>query len=829
MKKIENIIKKHFEEKRIVFWYDSDAGYRIDIETIDLPGVSLIIVENNEFAIKYRVLIEEPKTKFLIYSPFAKPELHENWLADLLLSNAEVSIDKASLVLMDMGWDRSYLDLVKEYYYFFNSAQRISALRKIHDGTQSFEKTKWMMLAVFCKSDSAWEDVVISLLVELARGSDEKYKLIRNSGMGDWFWEQMQNLLGYSAEDPGIKDLAYKLFESAYNIEVEMEHTLNHNAIYLLNRFKNDVRYLDDFRSWSDICGDWLNISDDLALRDIDDLLEIDYFEDIERKILSDMVRALDEMTMDFLDIDAVRRKRESSYWYKDYSHEYHVIVYGAYIRYMLNTVDLSMDSFDDGLQGYMTLYYGIDYAYRKFIFNYQKARHHTLLKKLYDDIENRYMNGYLFPLSINFSEKIRGISEYKSGIMPRQSAFWQREIAQYPQSGKRIFVIISDGLRYEAAHELVSMIRQEDRYEAKLEAQLGMLPSYTQLGMAALLPNRELSIYEDGSVMVDGVSSQGSENRCKILEDETHGKALVLKAAEVLAMGSIESRNLYRDYDVVYVYHNKIDAIGDNLTSEGEVFEAVDHAQKEIIELLRKLTAGNANNIIITADHGFLYQHQALAESDFLSESDFEGEQYYKQRRFVLGKNLKSSKPMMHFTAAELGLSGEIEAMIPPGNQRMRKQGSGSRYVHGGASLQEIVVPIIHVNKKRESDVSFVDVDILTASGRVISTGQMVVKLFQREPVSDKMQGITLIAGIYTQSGELISDEKKMVFDFDSENAWEREQLCSLVLSANADDANNQDVIFKLQKPIAGTNQYQIYKSETYVLRRAFSSDFDI
>ena len=187
MKKIENIIKKHFEEKRIVFWYDSDAGYRIDIETMDLPDVSLIIVENNEFAIKYRVLIEEPKTKFLIYSPLAKPELHENWLADLLLSNAEVLIDKSSLILMDMGWDGRYLDLVNKYQYFFNSAQRISALRKIHDGRQSPQMTLWKMLAVLCKSNYNFDDVVVALLVERVRGSDEKYQLIKKAGLDEWF------------------------------------------------------------------------------------------------------------------------------------------------------------------------------------------------------------------------------------------------------------------------------------------------------------------------------------------------------------------------------------------------------------------------------------------------------------------------------------------------------------------------------------------------------------------------------------------------------------------------------------------------------------------
>jgi len=158
-----------------------------------------------------------------------------------------------------------------------------------------------------------------------------------------------------------------------------------------------------------------------------------------------------------------------------------------------------------------------------------------------------------------------------------------------------------------------------------------------------------------------------------------------------------------------------------------------------------------------------------------------------------------------------------------------MKRQGSGSRYVHGGASLQEIVVPIIRVNKRRVSDVEFVEVDILSTSGRIISTGQLVVKLYQRDPINDKLQPVTLRAGIYSQSGDLISEEKTISFDYSSDNPRDREFQCSLVLSTKAEQANNQQITLKLEKPIPGTNKHQFYKSETYTLRRAFSSDFEM
>lgn len=42
----------------------------------------------------------------------------------------------------------------------------------------------------------------------------------------------------------------------------------------------------------------------------------------------------------------------------------------------------------------------------------------------------------------------------------------------------------------------------------------------------------------------------------------------------------------------------------------------------------------------------------------------------------------------------------------IPKSINRLRLKGSGSRFVHGGATLQEVVIPVISINKKRQSDV---------------------------------------------------------------------------------------------------------------------------
>ena len=79
-------------------------------------------------------------------------------------------------------------------------------------------------------------------------------------------------------------------------------------------------------------------------------------------------------------------------------------------------------------------------------------------------------------------------------------------------QEGEQGFVIISDALRFESAAELRELILQEDRYTATLNAVLGSLPSYTQLGMASLLPHATLTFEEQSDIVyADGISTQGT------------------------------------------------------------------------------------------------------------------------------------------------------------------------------------------------------------------------------------------------------------------------------------------------------------------------------
>ena len=74
-----------------------------------------------------------------------------------------------------------------------------------------------------------------------------------------------------------------------------------------------------------------------------------------------------------------------------------------------------------------------------------------------------------------------------------------------------------------------------------------------------------------------------------------------------------MKDENLY-----IYIYHNVIDAVGDKSLTEREVFEGVERAFEDLIQLARNLLNHvSATNIIITADHGFIYRRSPLTEVD--------------------------------------------------------------------------------------------------------------------------------------------------------------------------------------------------------------------
>ena len=830
MDKITQALTRIFERQRIVFWYDQKQELFSDFDTLNLDGVEKIKIANNEFAIKHRILREQPKQKFLLYHEGEQPADPDNWLLDVQLAHGEFRTDQAALWLSEIELGPEFTDIVQSHTEFFQAVKRREGLKGLlkPDDTQS--RIRMKMLAICAGSEPRVDEILESLLAELADGRDEKSKLIGRSGLDEFLFVQMERHFAYRSTSPGIKDFAIELFKSCYRMGLEEDAGLTPDALVFLKRWKDSIRHHETFEKLSDEFAGLLGIEQDLDAREYRDLIELDYFQLIDRKILRGLVDDVEKKT---ISADACRlfiRQRRQSHWYSKFQDIYEAIDHAAQFIHALDKATLTMESMPDGISHYTRFWYKLDQLYRKFIFHVRKSGQSTIMQNLTERIENLYSNNYLLKVNGNWQSHLDNTDTWNASPVVSQKKFFSKWVQPFLRKNKKVFVVISDAMRYEIGEELLGRIRQEDRFEATIEAALAMLPSYTQLCMAALLPNKEISIAEDATAtaIVDGHSSAGTENRKKILDQAVPQRGTAIRADYLLGMNNDECRAMIRDHDVVYVYHNRIDATGDKMETEGKVFEAVENTLQELVKIVKKLTGANANNLLVTADHGFIYQHRPIDESDY-SASEPAGDQIFKRdRRFVLGKGLIGHSTRKTFRAVDVGLVGDMEIQIPKSINRLRLRGSGSRFVHGGASLQEVVVPVIQINKKRESDITAVEVDILPSTTKIITSGQIAVTFYQAQPVSDKVQKRTLRAGIFSIDGELISDEHKLDFDFTSENPREREIIVRFVLSRKADNANNQDAILKLRERTPGTSHFADYKSISYTLRRSFTSDFD-
>ncbi len=830
--KLRESLEKIFQQHRLVFWYDTNAEFSELFTSTQISGVVNLTLDNNEFSVKHRLLVDEPTTKFLIYQAKAKPEDNENWLLDLLLSNYEFQTEASSLYLQDLDLSIEYKNLIQSHEEFFVNQTRIEQLKSILENDDTESKIRLKMLSVICNCDPEWEKVLYSLFTETIKSKNDKYKSIEKFNLTTFLWEVVERKYNYKSANPTVKDLILQLFKDNFDRSIDGKPILNKDAFLFVNTWKENKKSSDIFEEWSKLLEIELNIQHQIGSIEPETLLDSDTYSILDKKIIASLKDQILNKTISNHIVQDWINKRRVKFFFDDYAHLYNALGFASNFLDELNKSDLSVKSPQDGFEKYHKQWFALDRLYRKYIYSSEQAEHQNILKELTSHIEKAYGNSFLLKLSDNWQESVDKMNSWQIDKVQPQKKFYNNWVKPYvnKDSGtkeNRIFVIISDALRYESASELKDIIVAEDRYTASLTACLGSIPSYTQLGMASLLPNKTLTI-EEGSdiVYVDGQSSQGLANRTKILQKEYPG-SIAISAEDFLKMkAATEGRDYIKPYNVIYIYSNHIDKIGDDKTSESKVFEATETEFDNIIKLIKHVSNMNGNNMIVTADHGYLYQHNRLDESDF---TDFTptGNVYKTSRRFVIGKELNNDLSVKKWDKSTFGLADDTEIQIPKSINRIRVQGAGSRFVHGGASLQEIVIPIIEINKARKSDIEQVEVDIIS-SGSNITSNTTPVNFYQKQPISDKIQQRQIRASFYTSDDNLISDVKTILFNSADDDAGAREQRQVFHFTSNASKYNGQDVTLKLEEQISGTNQYKTYKTITYRMLIAFTSEFD-
>src|SRR5262249_35357530 len=110
-----------------------------------------------------------------------------------------------------------------------------------------------------------------------------------------------------------------------------------------------------------------------------------------------------------------------------------------------------------------------------------------------------------------------------------------------------------------------------------------------------------------------------------------------------------------------------------------------------------------------------------------------------------------------------------------------------GARFIHGGAMLQEVVVPVITVRHKKDKAVRG-DTKTKPVTVHVLGTHHKITaprhrfELLQMEPVSERVKPITLKVAVY-EGDEPVTNIDTVTFDSASGNMDERKKWLPLVL----------------------------------------------
>lgn len=769
------------KKRNLVFWYDEGSEFIEDVDSIELENAKLLkLSENNAFKIKYHLEKLDTKSNFLIYSSESKPAPKYNWILDIQKYSSEFSTDKTTVIMRDLGVkDIELTPIFKKYLKFFNAKDRYNKFSSYGIADYNANRLHIGILSALCRLKyPSVEDVVRTVILGEIEDENKYLVSIEEYGGIKELWKLMREKYGYHFEEESIGKVLIMFMVSHIESELKIKEfpttwasalpsiEKKSEAIVFINHFMNHEVYGKAYNELADKIEKILRVDEYIKGWDINDYLYCDTFRAFDEVIIQNISRYLIDGTGEFEKYLNIINQRRTGHWFGKYKEEYTALINAIELLKLeakfsgTITQKVSIDMMDQ----YSKEYYLFDFYYRKFSLAYVNIDSEAFAK-LSEKVENTYVYWYLNELSNKWSISVEdGFSnEYRIQGINQQKDFYTNVVRKHVEKGERVFVIISDALRYEAAKQLMDILNIQRRGQVDIEYMQGVVPSYTKLGMASLLPYKSIDYNNKGDIILDGISTMGTENRGKILKTVCED-SLAITYETLNDMKRLEFQEVLKGKKLVYIYHNRIDKIGHS--NESDVFEYVEKTIEDIKNLISSLVNNvSATNIYITSDHGFIYQRTVLDESDKLSKGDIDSIE--EGRRYILTTETQKKESTLTIPMNYILSNTELNAVVPRGNSRFKIKGDGSKFAHEGIALQEIVIPLVKFKNIRKSDFEAKKVEVkLTNITRKLTNRITYLEFFQDKKVEDKLIPRRLKLYFEDEYGNRISNENIIIAD---------------------------------------------------------------
>ena len=531
----------------------------------------------------------------------------------------------------------------------------------------------------------------------------------------------------------------------------------------------------------------------------MEDLADTECFPCIDECILTALMK---EIRNQIIPVDKIRyaaEKRRTTAWYGRVSCYYEGLVQVANMQafYLEHSAGFHTVDPQTVWKEYTSDYYRMDQSYRQFHLCFQRSLKESnpdlddLFKSVTEQVEGLYTHWFLDGLGQNWTTACAENLEQYGHILeiPQQEDFYNTKIRP---ADNRIYVIVSDAFRYEVAAALAEDLQREMQCKVSLSSCEGLFPTVTKFGMAALLPHKKLSavLRENGTlaVLADGQPTDAGY-RDGILKS-ANPNSVALKYDDLIVLKREERQALVRGMDVVYIYHDAVDKASH--TSDSAVFTACDEAISQIKNMMKIIVNSfGGTNILVTADHGFIYTYSPLREDDKVDRTTPSHQDVEVDRRYLIVQ--KGVRPDYLLPVKFMDQASGFDAYAPRDYVRIKKKGGGLNFVHGGISLQEMVVPVLEFQYLRNSykayqrnrdkiDTKPVAISLLSAN-RKISNMIFSLNFYQKEAVGGNREAAQYLVYFVDANGEKISDVNKIIADKTSADGQERTFRCNFSL----------------------------------------------
>jgi hypothetical protein len=279
-----------------------------------------------------------------------------------------------------------------------------------------------------------------------------------------------------------------------------------------------------------------------------------------------------------------------------------------------------------------------------------------------------------------------------------QQTRIWSDVVASRPVP---VAYILVDAMRFEMGHELVDRITRAT--EVQIRPAIAALPSITPIGMAALLPGASatfsaVAVKGKLGASVEGVILPDLSARQKFIKSRVP-ELVDLTLDDVISTNAKTLAKKIGDAKIVVIRSTEVDAAGES-ASTSSARRIMDCVVEDLARCLQRLATAGIGEAVITADHGHLFFASERDPSMRLEAPG--GDTVDLHRRCWIGRGGTVPAGAVRVSGAKLGYTTDLDFAFPASTS-VFKSGGGLAYHHGGASLQELVIPVITVKLKAD------------------------------------------------------------------------------------------------------------------------------